>query len=54
MWSTITAAVQAGWGPTARLLTVLAVLGFFLVGVAVAAGDSDMVVMLRLLLGAIR
>lgn len=50
MWSTITAAVQAGWGPTGRLLTVLAVLGFLLIGVTVAAGDSDMVVVLRALL----
>lgn len=50
MWSTITAAVQAGWGPTGRLLTVLAVLGALLIGVTVAAGDSDMVVILRALL----
>ena len=47
IWSTVTAAVQAGWGPTGRLLTVLAVLGVLLIGVTAAAGDSDIMVMLR-------
>lgn len=60
MWSTITAAVQAGWGATVRLLTVLAVLGVLLIvttataTATATAGDSDIVVMLRTLLAGIR
>ena len=54
MWSTITAAVQAGWGPTGRLVSVLAVLGMVLIGVTAAAGDSAPAVLLRALLAGSR
>jgi hypothetical protein len=54
MWSTIAAAVHAGWGATGRLLTVLAVLGVILIGVTAATGDSNIVVMFRALLAVSR
>jgi len=54
MWSTITEAVQAGWGPTARLLAVFALLGLLVVGIAVVAGDSGIATGIRALLAAVR
>lgn len=42
MWSTIAAAIEAGWGPTARLLAVLAALGIVIIGFAIAAGDTGL------------
>lgn len=50
MWATITAAVEAGWGATSRLLTVLVILGALVIGITYAAGDNVIVVMLRTLL----
>lgn len=51
MWSTIADAVQSGWGSTARLLLILAVLGAIVTGVAMASGDSELVGLVRTLVG---
>ena len=50
MWSTIDAAVEAGWGATWRLLAILTVLGALVVGVAHIAGESAIVEILATLL----
>lgn len=49
MWSTVTAAVEGGWGSTVRLLTLLIPLGALVLGLAVATGESDLVGLLRAL-----
>ena len=54
MWSTIAAAVKAGWGDTARLLLILALLGVLFVAFALAAGESEIYYALRALLAASR
>jgi len=51
MWSAIADAVEAGWGPTGRLLTVLLLRGAIMVCVAVAVGHGDLVAMVRRLFG---
>lgn len=40
MWSTISAAVQAGWPQTMRLLVILVVAGLTLSAIAIASGGE--------------
>lgn len=47
MWSTIADAVQAGWGATGRLLTIILLLGMIATTIAVATGGGDLVVAVR-------
>lgn len=51
MWSAIAGAVEAGWGPTGRLLTVLLLRGAILIGFVLAVGDGELGTMIRKLLG---
>lgn len=51
MWSTIADAVQSGWGSTARLLVILVMLGAILTGAAMATGESELMGLVRTLLG---
>lgn len=41
-WSTISNAVESGWGPTLRLLSIIALRGALVVGAALVAGHSGM------------
>ena len=50
MWSTTNAAVESGWGPTLRLLSVLTVRGALLIGVAVVATESGVFDLINALL----
>ena len=51
MWTAISGAVEAGWGPTSRLLAVLLLRGVVLVCVAVAVGHGDLAAMIANLFG---
>ena len=54
VWSTISAAVQAGWGPTGRLLTIIALVGLFALGFTLVAKDSETTLLLRALVSLLR
>lgn len=47
MWSTVGTAVQTGWGPTLRLLSIIALTGVVLVGVGALTGGVELVGLLR-------
>lgn len=51
MWSAIADAVEAGWGPTGRLLTVLLLRGAIMICFVVAVGDAEFGTMIRKLVG---
>jgi hypothetical protein len=51
MWSAIADAVEAGWGPTGRLMTVILLRGAIMVCVAGAVGGGDIVAVIRRLVG---
>ncbi len=42
MWATVGTAVQSGWGPTLRLLSVFALAGILLGGIGVATGADEL------------
>jgi hypothetical protein len=50
MWSTITGAIDGGWGPTARMLVILVVRGGIAIGTVLAVGASPAASVFRSLL----
>lgn len=48
-WSTVTAAVHGGWGPTLRLLSIFALLALLVAGTSALTGGNE-IEMLRGLL----
>ncbi|GAB2709223.1 hypothetical protein BKA24_002542 [Microbacterium marinum] len=47
MWSTITAAVEGGWGATGRLVVILAVVAAAIVAVILVSGGGAVMMGLR-------
>lgn len=50
MWSTISDAVQSGWGAAARLIAVIATVGIVTTFLALATGGGGIGLLLRTLL----
>lgn len=47
MWSTVGTAVQSGWGPTLRLLSIIALAGIVLGSVSALTGAGELVELIR-------